>query len=778
MRKYMSKIVSICLVLGILLSMAPARAASYRDVPSSHWAYNFINYLSEKDVLSGDGNGKFRPNDSVTRAEFIRMMVSAFGLTDSTDVKYTRVPEWAMKFVKIAAAQGFLLNYAVEADFNARLSRQEAVSLLMRYLDFSADPDFNEASIKDFADVSDVYKPYIRAAVSNGIVAGFEDGTFRPQSALTRAQALTILYQATGSIYNTSASSKETGGSDKNATINASVTLSNLALSGNVYVTEGAKFVTLSNVSIDGTLYVRAGTYLNITKSTIDKLIVIGDDATVSMSNSTKLLRLESYGARANVILNSSCAVTTVLFRDGAAGSKVTGDGTLVNFGTYTSDTICEIAPEEYFVDDGCTATIAGMVYGAGSGPFRNCGVSNTTAAAVPGGIEVRADAVTDGTLYFAAWMNNAQPLTAEQIIAKAQSVTITKNTAVRLPIACEYDAMHYVVGLVVVPAPTAEDPKPAALAPLYSTGVLNENFTALGTAVPEPVKVTEPAATVRIGDGVITVAIDQPMYVKSATGKLTTLDAATLIASLTAEDETGTKPVSAAAYTHEIEMSDGKTMLTVYFTDGIPAKTRYTLTLSTQLYSIYGKALPQTSFTTEYTEGPSFIKPQFLPETLHIAKGQILTILRPAAANAVRYVYSVNAGAQSLELRAQGDAQLSFDTLGANDMVRIEAVALTASGIEVGHRATATFIVNAAPIVTLGTTAYAGPDNRTVLTDAVPVSVSLPTGMNSADYTIRLYVDGTPVELSGMILPTYKTVEAELYYRDEKIGETTITIG
>ena len=72
MKNYMPRVVGICLLLGIVFSLSPARAATYTDVGKNHWAYTYIQYLSEKDVLAGDGNGRFRPDATVTRAELSR----------------------------------------------------------------------------------------------------------------------------------------------------------------------------------------------------------------------------------------------------------------------------------------------------------------------------------------------------------------------------------------------------------------------------------------------------------------------------------------------------------------------------------------------------------------------------------------------------------------------------------------------------------------------------------------------------------------------------------
>jgi len=57
---------------------------TYDDVPSNHKNYEAIKKLSLDGIISGDGNGKFRPNASITRAEFVKMLYFAFKLSPVT----------------------------------------------------------------------------------------------------------------------------------------------------------------------------------------------------------------------------------------------------------------------------------------------------------------------------------------------------------------------------------------------------------------------------------------------------------------------------------------------------------------------------------------------------------------------------------------------------------------------------------------------------------------------------------------------------------------------
>ena len=49
------------------------------------WAHEAIEYLAENDVINGDGNGNFLPDNNITREEFVKMIVLAFNIAESAD---------------------------------------------------------------------------------------------------------------------------------------------------------------------------------------------------------------------------------------------------------------------------------------------------------------------------------------------------------------------------------------------------------------------------------------------------------------------------------------------------------------------------------------------------------------------------------------------------------------------------------------------------------------------------------------------------------------------
>jgi len=142
-KKLFSIAIIMCMFLGTTQAVSAASAGgvsenpgkrasstSFKDLKSSHWAYSFINNLTEKGIISGFPDSTFKPEGTMTRAAFAKIVVLAFNIPVST------------------------------------------------------------ATISSFKDIPGDYwaLKYIEAAKSAGIIDGFSDGTFKPENMVSRAQ--------------------------------------------------------------------------------------------------------------------------------------------------------------------------------------------------------------------------------------------------------------------------------------------------------------------------------------------------------------------------------------------------------------------------------------------------------------------------------------------------------------------------------------------------------------------------------------------------------------
>ena len=114
-----------------------SQTSSYSDVSVNNWFNNAVCTLSNAGIISGYPDGSFQPNGKITRAEFATIASRFFDVT-------------------VSGADAF-------PDISGHWARQ-----------------------------------YINEAAAIGIVTGYEDGTFRPQKLITRAEAMTMVNRTLG----------------------------------------------------------------------------------------------------------------------------------------------------------------------------------------------------------------------------------------------------------------------------------------------------------------------------------------------------------------------------------------------------------------------------------------------------------------------------------------------------------------------------------------------------------------------------------------------------
>lgn len=366
------------MILSTVVSVGAANVA-FTDI-SSHWAKSQINYLVSKDVLNGykqnNGTYIFKPDGTVTRAEFIKMLDETFGLTATAPISYSDVKtsDWFHPYISKAAAQGYLLNYGTSISPNGQLTREEATTLLVRYLGLLGSAKADASSFADYNQISDHFRDPVMIAVKAGLINGYvEKGAtyFRPQKTLTRAEALTILYRAAGAIYNTSAYSKDPAAPAENAVITrGGVTVSGLNLNGRVIVTEGVSGepVVFTGTTINNTLAVRGASAVNFYSSTVSSVKVdsVAPEINITLNNNSKIQSI-TLDSKASLYIPSGCQVGELIVNSGAKDVRITGSGSITKVMVYDRGMISTIMPDEFYIADDLSANFASQVYSGSS---------------------------------------------------------------------------------------------------------------------------------------------------------------------------------------------------------------------------------------------------------------------------------------------------------------------------------------------------------------------------------------------------------------------------
>ena len=187
---------ALCLVLTAALLPVPAGAA-FSDVKPGRWYYDAVTAMEAGGFLKGYPDGSFRPNGTITGAEFVTVTARLAGLNPGTG----QTGHWAAGTMQAALEAGWYdwdeLPPTGES-FDRPIPRQLAVKILMNALLPGAVGDYNteSAKMKDFTDLDGRYYNAVLAAYAAGIVTGDDRGYFRPKSGLSRAEACALFLRA------------------------------------------------------------------------------------------------------------------------------------------------------------------------------------------------------------------------------------------------------------------------------------------------------------------------------------------------------------------------------------------------------------------------------------------------------------------------------------------------------------------------------------------------------------------------------------------------------
>lgn len=179
--------------------ITPVVKEIFSDLGGVEWAKEHIEKLYKKSVVSGDGEGKYLPDNTVTREEFVKMMVLAFDMySETAKAEFIDVPEdaWYYKYVASAVEKGLITGMGDNLfGTGLQISRQDMAVIAHRAAEAAGKNLTNNEQAIDFADV-DVIDDYAAESVkllsNNGIINGIE-GNFRPQDNSTRAQAAVVI---------------------------------------------------------------------------------------------------------------------------------------------------------------------------------------------------------------------------------------------------------------------------------------------------------------------------------------------------------------------------------------------------------------------------------------------------------------------------------------------------------------------------------------------------------------------------------------------------------
>ena len=200
---------ALCFPAGIF----SASAVTYPDVPSSHWAYSYIQDMTQEGMFKGYEDGTFRPSGVLTTAEALALCARASGIGDTiktqigedraeqiTDIFGDEQSWFHMEYavcleldvlteaeLRSLWTTGALTKTITKEDFSYYLVRAIGLGEMAEHL-----PSYS-MTFTDAADISQSRRPYVYLLNTYGIVEGTAENKFEPKSTLTRMVSATML---------------------------------------------------------------------------------------------------------------------------------------------------------------------------------------------------------------------------------------------------------------------------------------------------------------------------------------------------------------------------------------------------------------------------------------------------------------------------------------------------------------------------------------------------------------------------------------------------------
>lgn len=265
---FKKRVTAVFLAAVLAISPAWAVAAQPADV-RGHWAESEISAWMAAGLVKGYPDGRFQPDQEITRAELVSLINRASGYTEGAVVDFRDVgqTDWHYREIGRAVAAGYISGYP-DGTFQpgSPVTRQEAAVIIARLM--RMDAYAGNLEFRDAGETAGWSRGAVGAAAAAGYLKGYPDQTFRPAGIITRAEAVAILERSIGiraviieeaGTYGPAAGIQTISGS---VTIGApGVVLQNMVITGSLLLDEGIGEgeVVLRRVTVQGETEVRGG---------------------------------------------------------------------------------------------------------------------------------------------------------------------------------------------------------------------------------------------------------------------------------------------------------------------------------------------------------------------------------------------------------------------------------------------------------------------------------------------------------------------------------------
>ncbi|WP_158560759.1 Ig-like domain-containing protein [Paenibacillus contaminans] len=177
------------------------------DDMANHWAKDAVNDMGSRMVINGTGNGRFSPDNDITRAEFAAIIVRGLGLkleNDREAFSDVKSADWYSDAVHVAYAYDLIDGFE-DGTFrpNDKITREQAMAIIAKAMKITNGPaaitmtaEAAEEALRSYTDAADASawaRSGIASSVKSGVVSGRSESLLAPKANITRAEVAVII---------------------------------------------------------------------------------------------------------------------------------------------------------------------------------------------------------------------------------------------------------------------------------------------------------------------------------------------------------------------------------------------------------------------------------------------------------------------------------------------------------------------------------------------------------------------------------------------------------
>ena len=191
---------SLIVVFALLFTVSVSFASTNFSDVDNHWGQTYIDYLASQGLISGFPDGTFKPNETLTRAQVSSILSSELNLNpEPASFPDVSASHWANGHIGAVVSQGIMNGYP-DGSFRPDnpMTRAEVSAVIAAAYNMT-----QSTSNSPFSDLAQNHWSFsnVMALLDSYVISGYPDGTFRPNNSMTRAEFSVVMGKAINPLF-------------------------------------------------------------------------------------------------------------------------------------------------------------------------------------------------------------------------------------------------------------------------------------------------------------------------------------------------------------------------------------------------------------------------------------------------------------------------------------------------------------------------------------------------------------------------------------------------